>query len=191
MYYHYNYHISHFLQGIHFHIFQECYQIHKNYQIFITGTIFIAQAYVVETSQPCCFKHCPIPMNHFHLQFHHQANQEILDVMEANSKPGKRKMHKKISDTLQPRQECMFKHTYIRNVWGHCMQAHLVWQDSHDLLAICENFFNKNNFPDQNNWQIAKIISCKKYDLYSMTSKESHVNRDSLLRNEWVATHTK
>ena len=30
----------------------------------------------------------------------HQANQVVLNVMEANDEPGKRKTYKKISDTL-------------------------------------------------------------------------------------------
>ena len=58
--------------------------------------IFTADMHAVVKSQPCCFKRYPIQMNHFHLQLHHpavihQANQEVLNVMEANGELSKRK----------------------------------------------------------------------------------------------------
>ena len=56
-----------------------------------------------------------------------------------------------ISDTLQAKIG-KYVQAYIRNAQGHCMPAHLAQQDSHDLLAIHENFFNENNFPEQDNW---------------------------------------
>ena len=71
--------------------------------------------------------------------------------MEANGKPGKRKTYKKISDTLRAKIG-KYAQAYIKNVQGHCVPADLAWQDSHDLLAMHENFFNENYFPDQDNW---------------------------------------
>ena len=68
-----------------------------------------------------------------------------------------RETYRKIRNMLRAKIG-KYAQAYIRNAQGNCVPAHLARQDSHDLLAIGEKFFNKNNFPDQDNWLIAKAI---------------------------------